>query len=40
MRARAYEIYEERGGGDGKALDDWLEGKAEVLGIAKNPKDA
>jgi hypothetical protein len=33
IRARAYEIYEERGRGDGHALDDWLEAKAEVLGV-------
>jgi hypothetical protein len=25
IRARAYEIYEERGRGNGHALDDWLE---------------
>ena len=40
IRARAYEIYEDRGRGDGHALDDWLEAKAEVLGVVKNPKAA
>ena len=38
IRFRAYEIYEERGTSDGHALDDWLEAKAEVLGVVKNPK--
>jgi len=38
IRARAYEVFEERGRADGHALDDWLEAKAEVLGVVKNPK--
>jgi Protein of unknown function (DUF2934) len=33
IRNRAYALYEERGKGDGYALDDWLEAKAEVLGV-------
>ena len=45
IRHRAYEIYEERGRdsdralGD-RALDDWLEAKAQVLGLARNPRAA
>src|SRR6202022_775369 len=38
IRGRAYEIFEERGRGEGHVLDDWLEAKAEVLGVVKNPK--
>jgi hypothetical protein len=33
IRNRAYDIYEKRGAQDGHALDDWLEAKAEVLGV-------
>jgi hypothetical protein len=33
IRNRAYDLYERRGCADGKALDDWLEAKAEVLGV-------
>jgi hypothetical protein len=40
IRQRAYEIYEERGREDNYALDDWLEAKAEVLGLARGPKAA
>jgi hypothetical protein len=41
IRSRAYDIYESRGSVDGHALDDWLEAKAEVLGVVKDPrKDA
>ena len=35
IRARAYEIYEELGHRENHALDDWLEAKAEVLGVVK-----
>ncbi len=38
IRARAHEIFEERGGEDNRALDDWLEAKAQVLGVSRNPK--
>ncbi len=31
IRARAYELYEERGRQDGFAQDDWLKAEAEVL---------
>jgi hypothetical protein len=30
IRARAYEIYLERGGHNGRALEDWLQAKAEL----------
>jgi hypothetical protein len=39
IRNRAYDLYERRGCGDGKALEDWLEAKAEVLGVVKTPDD-
>lgn len=31
IRRRAYELYEERGGRDGSAADDWLAAEREVL---------
>ena len=31
IRQRAYELYQGRGGVDGKATDDWLQAKEEVL---------
>jgi hypothetical protein len=40
IRARAYEIYENRGRQDGRALDDWLDAKAEVLGVIAKPRAA
>ena len=30
IRRRAYELYEQRGGEDGRELDDWLQAEAEV----------
>jgi hypothetical protein len=30
IRHRAYELYEQRGGEDGRELDDWLQAEAEV----------
>jgi hypothetical protein len=39
IRNRAYDLYQQRGSVDGHALDDWLEAKAEVLGVAANPID-
>jgi hypothetical protein len=30
IRSRAYEIYVDRGAGDGQALEDWLQAKAEL----------
>lgn len=32
IRARAYQLYEQRGRQDGFAQDDWLQAEAEVLG--------
>ena len=31
IAARAYELYLERGGGEGQALDDWLSAEQEVI---------
>ena len=31
IRARAYELYEQRGRQDGFAQDDWLQAEAEVM---------
>ena len=39
IRNRAYDLYQKRGSNDGQALDDWLQAKAEVLGVVA-PKDA
>jgi Protein of unknown function (DUF2934) len=35
VRERAYQLYEKRGRAHGQALNDWLEAKAEVLGVTK-----
>ena len=35
VRQRAYELYGKRGHAAGHALDDWLQAKAEVLGVTK-----
>ena len=32
IRLRAYEIYTERGGGDGNDADDWLQAEHELRG--------
>ncbi len=32
IRGRAYDIYEQRGRGDGRALEDWLRAESQVLG--------
>lgn len=32
IRLRAYLIFEKRGGGHGRDLEDWLQAEAEVLG--------
>ncbi len=32
IAVRAYELYQERGGGDGHDLDDWLEAERAILG--------
>lgn len=31
IRSRAYEIYEQRGRHDGRALEDWLRAEREIL---------
>ena len=31
IAARAYELYQQRGGADGQELDDWLSAESEVL---------
>jgi Protein of unknown function (DUF2934) len=35
VRQRAYQLFEQRGCVHGYALCDWLEAKAEVLGVTK-----
>ena len=32
IRARAYQLFEQRGGRHGNDLEDWLQAEAEVLG--------
>lgn len=36
IRARAYQLFEERGGQLGHDLEDWLQAEAEVLGNRKH----
>jgi hypothetical protein len=31
VAARAYELYQARGGGDGRAMDDWLAAEREFM---------
>ena len=38
IRLRAYELYEQRGGTDDFALDDWLQAECEILGAQKQRK--
>jgi hypothetical protein len=40
IRNRAYQLYEDGGYVDDHALDDWLNAKAEVLGVTKSPAAA
>jgi hypothetical protein len=35
IRARAYEIYEQRGRDEGHHIDDWLQAEAEVTGNSR-----
>ena len=35
IRMRAYEIYEDRGKGDGRALDDWLQAEREIANASR-----
>jgi hypothetical protein len=37
IRARAYQIYLDRGGQPGSALEDWLEAERQVLGESTQP---
>jgi len=37
VQVRAYELYEQRGKGNGLALQDWLEAESEVLARFPNP---
>ena len=37
VQVRAYELYEQRGKGQGFALQDWLAAEAEVLARFSNP---
>jgi len=37
IRHRAYELYQERGGGQGNATDDWLQARKDVLSQKANP---
>ncbi len=37
VQVRAYELYEQRGKGNGFAVQDWLEAEAEVLARFSNP---
>jgi hypothetical protein len=38
VRSRAYQLYEERGREDGRALDDWLQADEEVPPRAGNKR--
>lgn len=40
IRRRAYELYEERGGGGGRELNDWLQAEAEVTQLMAKVKAA
>lgn len=37
IEAKAFELYKERGGAPGHALDDWLEAEEQVLGVRHEP---
>jgi len=38
IRQRAYQIYEQRGCGEGQELDDWLQAESEIFG--KKPSES
>lgn len=40
IRLRAYELYEQRGRGDGHAQEDWAQAEVEVLQSARRPTAA
>ena len=35
IRARAYQLYEQRGRDDGHSMDDWLQAEAELSQVQK-----
>ncbi len=35
IRRRAYELYEERGRGEGHELDDWLQAEQEITQVTR-----
>ena len=37
IRRRAYELYEERGRGDGHEIEDWLHAEAEINKMKEIP---
>jgi hypothetical protein len=39
VAARAYELYQARGGGDGLAMDDWLKAERELEQPARRDDD-
>ena len=38
IRRRAYELYEERGRGNGRSEEDWLRAEAELAGTPSAPE--
>ena len=40
IRIRAYELYEQRGGGDGHDIDDWLQAESEMIPMRKAARAA
>jgi hypothetical protein len=40
IRFRAYELYEQRGRGDGCELDDWIQAEEEILNSGERARAA
>jgi hypothetical protein len=40
VRKRAYEIYEQRAGAPGSAVEDWLQAESEILDNTRRPRKA
>jgi hypothetical protein len=40
VRKRAYEIYEQRAGAPGSAVEDWLQAESEILDNTGRPRKA
>jgi Protein of unknown function (DUF2934) len=40
IRRRAYELYQQRGGGEGRAVEDWLRAEKEIRQNTGNRKAA